>query len=292
MLASYQPQPSGQQSRRKGPRVSHVNCLRATSFTRLTARLCTSFAGKQLLRPEELQAVSAGSLEGLGSECRGPTAGGAPAGFLGLCWWSRMRRLRPGGQRPSGQAAAARWLWVCSGQAGARGRASSFPTSRQVVPSGLGALKGSGVPRIFRIVPEFQPGPHFPTPGARPATNPGERGHGTSDAIRLSCWSLSTSRVPGMAFSSLGLRAAETLTEAAPGPRDRLEAERGQGPRGRLSLADRPTPGSPEGVQGSEPRLTEDQARRSPWLCGYCYCYCCHGGHVRASLPGSPSQHA
>ena len=97
--------------------------------------------------------------------------------------------------------------------AGAQGGGSSFPTTRQVVPSGLDAPQESSVPYIFGIVPEFRAALHFPTPGARPQQSGGERGDrasGQSDpqAVMLGLVS--------QACSQNGLRSPGPLVQLEP----------------------------------------------------------------------------
>ena len=91
--------------------------------------------------------------------------------------------------------------------AGAQGSGNSFPTTRQVVPSGLDAPQESSVPYIFGIVPEFRAELHFPTPGARPqqSRGRGETGPQGNRILRLSCWAWSANHVLRMAFEALGL---------------------------------------------------------------------------------------
>lgn len=92
-------------------------------------------------------------------------------------------------------------------QAGAQGGGSSFPTTRQVVPSGLDAPQESSVPYIFGIVLEFRAALLFPTPGARPQRSQGrgETGPQGNRILRLSCWAQSANHVLRMAFEALGL---------------------------------------------------------------------------------------
>ena len=128
--------------------------------------------------------------------------GGALSGFSGGCVG------RGWAQGTEAQWPAMALLSACSLQpAGAQGGGSSFPTTRQVVPSGLDAPQESSVPYIFGIAPEFQAALHFPTPGVRPQQSwgRGETWPQGNWILRLSCWSWSANHALRTAFAPLGL---------------------------------------------------------------------------------------
>lgn len=149
--------------------------------------------------------------------------------FLGAPWVG----AGAGGSSPRDRGPVARWQprseTAVHGPAGAQGGGNSFPTVRQVVPSGLEAPQESSVPSIPGIVPEFQPEPRSPTPRTRPAAKRGGRRDRASDAIRSSCWSrFSDWPSPPWAFD-----ATENQTEDAPVPGDTPRGSSGDTPRGR-----------------------------------------------------------
>lgn len=90
---------------------------------------------------------------------RGPPAGGTPAGcFRGLVGGSPGRQLRPSGPGRRGPAS--------------REQRSHRPPGGSVCRPWM-RQQDSSILDIAEIAPEFQPGPCFPTPGARPAAPPG-----------------------------------------------------------------------------------------------------------------------